>query len=181
MRALILAFIPGIALAGSASLNWTKPTQNTDGSALTDGTGYKVYAAQTAAGLATATPVTVTGINTLTYTVTGLSAGTWYFGVKTTATSGDSAMTNPASTVIPATAPLPPSGLTASPVVIAATAYKLRQAVDGLSLVAIGTIPIGTPCDAQNTVNGYSLVPRAAVKMASAFDTKPLITLASCG
>jgi hypothetical protein len=56
-------------------------------------------------------------------------------------------------------------------------AYKIRQSVDGIAFVAIGTVPFGTRCIAENPVGDYYRVPRAAVTLASRFDTLPLIVI----
>lgn len=176
----LMGLLAAPAWAGQAVLSWTKPTQNTDGSALTDGLGYKVWSATSVTGLAAATPVTVAGINTLTYTVTNLAAGPWYFQVATVASSGESVRTNHVTTTIPASLPLAPTGVTATPVVISATAYKIRQAVDSISMVAVGSVPLGTACNAAVVVNGYVSIPRSAVVMTSRFDPKPLNIFAQC-
>jgi hypothetical protein len=60
-------------------------------------------------------------------------------------------------------------------------AYKQRQAVDGFSFVAIGTIPVGTTCDSTHSVDGYMPVARSTIKLASPFDVLPLIVYARCG
>jgi Putative Ig domain len=62
---------------GSATLSWAAPTTNTDGSALTDLAGFKVYWG-TASGNYT-NSVTLNGTGTLTYVVTNLTPATWYF------------------------------------------------------------------------------------------------------
>src|SRR5690606_12685719 len=48
-----LAFVLTVTAAssGSAALSWSKPTENTDGSALTDLAGYRVYHGRNAASL----------------------------------------------------------------------------------------------------------------------------------
>lgn len=67
------------ATSGSASLYWVPPTQNTDGSPITNLAGYHIYYG-TSANALTST-VTVEGGSSATYTITGLSAGTYYFSV----------------------------------------------------------------------------------------------------
>jgi hypothetical protein len=65
---------------GSATLSWTAPTQNTDGSPLTDLAGFKIYWG-TASGNYT-NSVTLNGTGTLTYVVANLTPATWYFSAK---------------------------------------------------------------------------------------------------
>lgn len=67
--------------SGSVSLSWAVPTANTDGSALTDVTGYLVEYGGSAAGLNQS--IAVSGAARTTATVSGLDAGTHYFAVRT--------------------------------------------------------------------------------------------------
>lgn len=63
--------------SGVASLSWTPPTRNTDGTALTDLAGYKLYWGP-ASGNYTQS-VTVQNPGLTTYVVENLTAGSWYF------------------------------------------------------------------------------------------------------
>ncbi len=65
--------------AGVASLSWTAPTDNTNGTPLTDLLGFKIYYAGT-------TPVTTSSQsldvgNVTAYTLNGLAPGSYYFSV----------------------------------------------------------------------------------------------------
>jgi hypothetical protein len=71
---------------GTATLSWQPPTTNTDGSALTDLSGF-VLKYGTSAGSLTQ-QVTISNPGTTTYTVTGLATGTWYFAISATASDG---------------------------------------------------------------------------------------------
>jgi hypothetical protein len=87
------------ATTGSATLNWTAPTTNTDGSALTNLAGYKVRYGTSVAALTQIQ--TVAGAGTTTVTVQGLSAGTWYFTLSSYTNTGvESAQTAAVSKVI---------------------------------------------------------------------------------
>ena len=71
----------------SATLSWTKPTQNTDGSPLTDLAGYVVSYGTNPASLSTTR--ILAGANTLTTTINGLTSGaTYYFTVASRNLSG---------------------------------------------------------------------------------------------
>lgn len=84
----------------SASLQWTAPTTNTNGSALTDLAGYHIYYGRSPSSL-TAT-VTVADPGTTSYRVANLGGGTWYFAVNAYTTSGaESARSNTDSKAIP--------------------------------------------------------------------------------
>jgi hypothetical protein len=64
---------------GSATLTWAAPTQNTDGSALTDLAGYVIHYGRSAAALTQ--QITIGSAGTLRYVVGNLDPGTWYFAV----------------------------------------------------------------------------------------------------
>ena len=83
LRASLPAFAIAVqALAtGSATLSWTPPTQNSDGSPLVDLAGYKIYWG-TASGSYTSV-VQLGNPGLATYVVDGLASGaTYYFAVS---------------------------------------------------------------------------------------------------
>jgi len=71
---------------GTATLNWTPVTTNTNGSALNNLAGYKVYYGTSANAMSTV--VTLANPSVTTYLVSNLSAGTWYFAVAAYTSSG---------------------------------------------------------------------------------------------
>lgn len=71
---------------GSATLNWSPVTQNTDGTILTDLAGYTVYYGASPAALNTS--VVLSDPNQSTYIVAPLTSGTWYFAVSAYTTRG---------------------------------------------------------------------------------------------
>lgn len=85
----------------TATLNWTAPTTNVDGSALTDLSGYRVQYGRTATDSGMDSTVYLQNPATLTWVSPTLSAGTWYFGVKSFNTLGlESPISNIVSKVI---------------------------------------------------------------------------------
>ena len=85
---------------GSATLHWTAPTQNTNGSALTNLAGYHVFYGKSASTMTTS--ITIANPGTTSYTMSNLAAGTWYFAVNDYTTSGmQSARSNTGSKTIP--------------------------------------------------------------------------------
>lgn len=66
-----------ITISGTASLTWTQPTQNTDGTTLTNLAGYKLYYGVDPNNLTNT--IDIPNGNTLSYTVQGLTAGTLYY------------------------------------------------------------------------------------------------------
>lgn len=71
---------------GTATVSWVAPTQNTDGTALTDLAGFNIYYGISSSSLTQ--KIQVQGPGTTNYVVTGLSTGTWYFAVSSVATDG---------------------------------------------------------------------------------------------
>ena len=89
-----------VAATGSATLNWVDPTKNTDGSALTNMAGVNIHYGSSPSSLTQVVQVSGTGQST--YTISNLSAGTWYFGAAAYTTTGVEGMMSPiASKAIP--------------------------------------------------------------------------------
>jgi hypothetical protein len=85
---------------GSATLSWTPPTRNTDGSALTNLAGYRVYWGR-ASGNYTQS-VTLNNPGLATYVVEPLSSGSWYFATRAINSAGvESSLSNEATKTIP--------------------------------------------------------------------------------
>lgn len=84
---------------GTATISWLPPTQNVDGSALTNLTGFQVLYGREPDDLAQS--VTLTNPSLSTYVVENLSSGTWYFAVVAVNTVGTgSALSDVASKTI---------------------------------------------------------------------------------
>jgi hypothetical protein len=81
------------AATGSATLTWSAPTTNTDGTPVTTLTGYHIYYGTSTAALTQS--IAVSGATTTTYTVTGLTSGTWYFAVAADASDGTESAQSP--------------------------------------------------------------------------------------
>ena len=62
---------------GSATLSWTPPTENTDGSTLTNLAGYKIYYGRSKDSLSEVVEIRQPGLTT--YVVEDLSPATWFF------------------------------------------------------------------------------------------------------
>ena len=85
--------------SGSANLSWTAPTENTDGTPLTDLAGYHIYYG-TSAGAWTST-ITILSATETSYVVSGLASGTYYFTIVAFNSEGiDSADSNVGSKTI---------------------------------------------------------------------------------
>lgn len=71
---------------GTATLSWTPPTENSDGTALTDLAGYQVYYGQSQNNLNKT--VTLNNASLSTYVVENLGSGTWFFALVAVNTHG---------------------------------------------------------------------------------------------
>jgi hypothetical protein len=75
---------------GSVTLSWTPPTQNDDGSALTNLAGYEVRYGKDQANLDRSVQLTNPSLNT--YVVDNLTSGTWFFAMRAINSSGSGSM-----------------------------------------------------------------------------------------
>jgi len=106
------------AATPSVTLNWTAPTQATDGSPLTGAqaiTSYQVWlSTATIPDNVTATPTaTITGTaTTTTQTVTVSPGGTIFARVKACNAAGCSVLSNEVTKLVPLTVPGPPTSVT---------------------------------------------------------------------
>ena len=71
---------------GSASLSWTPPTRNVDGTTLTNLAGYRINYGTSASSLSN--QITVSNAGVSSYVVDNLAVGTWYFSIKAYTSSG---------------------------------------------------------------------------------------------
>ena len=72
--------------SGSATLQWTDPSDFTDGAPLTDLAGYRLYYGTSPSGLSSV--VQLPGASLSSYTITNLVPATWYFAVTAYTTTG---------------------------------------------------------------------------------------------
>jgi hypothetical protein len=84
---------------GTATLSWTPPTRNSDGTTLTNLAGYRVHYGQSATALAQT--IQLANAGTSSYIVSNLAPGTYYFAVRAYTTAGtESALSNIESKVV---------------------------------------------------------------------------------
>ena len=85
--------------AGSATLSWTIPTDNTNGTPATNLAGFHIYYGTTPGALHSV--ITVSGTSTTTYEISNLTSGTYYFEVAAYNSSGvDGVVSNEGSKII---------------------------------------------------------------------------------
>jgi hypothetical protein len=85
---------------GTATLSWSPPTQNTDGTTLSNLAGFRISYGSSSGSLNQTIQVANAGL--ATYVVTGLSSGNWYFAVRAYNSGGaESANSSVVSKTIP--------------------------------------------------------------------------------
>lgn len=160
------------ASAGSAVITWTAADKNEDGTPLTDLSGFRILYGQDASTLTQSVTLTDPGLRS--YVVPNLSAGMWYFAMTTTAGSGATARESQRTNVVNKDVPPDPVGL----IVKGPTVYQVLGTPNRFALNPVGTVPVGTACDATETVNGRYAVARELVTWYGS--TKPQIVVAEC-
>jgi hypothetical protein len=89
----------GTGTSGSATVHWSPPTQNTNGSALTNLAGYIIKYGTNATSLSSTVKVSNVGLTS--YQISGLAKGTYYFAVSAYNSSGQtSSLSNKVSKTI---------------------------------------------------------------------------------
>lgn len=168
--------LPLNAQTGTAALSWEAPTQNTDGTPLTDLAGYRIYWG-TSPGSYT-NSVQLDDPAALGYVVTDLSATTWYFTATAFNESGiESSFSNVASKTIGGAVPNPPSNLLTDPG-DPTPAFTFLITRDRVALIEIGSVGPGVACDGSQSVNGHYLVPRSSVTFLGS--VQPEAVFAAC-
>lgn len=71
---------------GRATLSWTAPTSNTDGSTLSNLTGYRILYGTSASSLTNT--IAINNASVTTYVVENLSPATWYFAITAVNSQG---------------------------------------------------------------------------------------------
>ena len=99
LPAFAITVSPATPTTGSATVSLTPPTENSNGTALTDLAGMMIYYGTSASNLSQS--VKVASTTSTSYTISNLPAGTWYFGAMAYTTTGmQSAMSAIVSTTI---------------------------------------------------------------------------------
>ena len=139
---LLMLLLPFTAFAGTATLTWTAPTTNTDGSTITGPVTYKVYGAlQGSAKALIASPAVSP------FTHSAVPTGTFCYHVTAVVGTAESAPSNESCKVIPAPTPNPPVLVTVAVVagVPVVPAYNVL-ASGARSAAVAGFVAIGKAC-----------------------------------
>lgn len=187
---LLLLAVP--AFAEVVTVDWTNPTTNIDGSALAAtsitktrieyGTCLNSFGQAFTGSIGTSfngqfgTKIGEFSVNGQATTANSpnLSPGNYCFRAYTTAGGVESGPSGVAAKTVAPPTPNPPSSLR----VTALTAYSVVKQKDRFILLAVGTVPAGTSCVPEQSVNGFNVVPRAAVTWTGT--SRPDVVVAKC-
>jgi hypothetical protein len=172
-----------------ATVSWTPPNTNSDGSTLTDLAGFRVMAGRSSSDLDLS--VYVSDAKATSARLGPLANGTWYFAVRAVNSKGfESANSNvgqktisaPPLVAADATAIIVVEKVPSAPVLksVDTVAMSVRPDYDRLQFVAfnqVGRVPLGIQC-ARPIADGYAAVPLAAVKWSSS--SRPQNVVAKC-
>lgn len=156
---------------GTATLRWTAPTANTNGSPLTNLASFKVVYGTSQTSLNQT--YNVADITRTSATIDSLAPGRWYFAMRAVNTSNlESANSNVAQkdvtgSTVAASQTVTITAVTTSLRVVARPAYDVVTASNGTRSLGreIGYLPIGSPCISGFTVgSGYYGVNRYQVR-----------------
>lgn len=181
----MLLLVAICARATDLTVKCEPPTLAIDGSAIpADETfTYNLYGAMQGNPLKLLTPTPLSACLSVRQNVTPgtVCYSLSVFGIRPGMTiSPESALTAPVCTQVlaPTATAQPPTGTTAAPVTVATTVYMELQVQDGFSFLAVGTVPLGTPCDPTQRVNFFNVVPASAVTWTGSIHR--LAALAAC-
>jgi hypothetical protein len=161
---------------GSATIAWTAPTTNTDGSSLTDLTSYNILFGTSSTALNQSQ--SVKDPKATSATIAALGTGTWYFSVRAVNSAGvESSSSNvaqksvtaasAAKTVAISVTPTTPPPTTTTLKTVSTVAYDvlMRNNVRVLGR-QVGTVKIGTVCQSHYVVGtSYYKVAATDVKV----------------
>lgn len=182
---LSLMFLPMLALAGTATLTWTAPTLNTDGTTIVGAITYKVYGA-----IQGQTKLLLGSPTLLTFTHNPAGGATWCYDVTANVAAQESAHSVEACKLIPMPVPNPPTNVTIAAVTGATftPAYKYVVSTLGVatrSTTLAGLVPLGAPCGTATLFSyrkkPYKQVPQTEVLWESNGVAPSPLVAAACG
>lgn len=160
---------------GSATVHWTAPTTNTDGTPLTNLASFRVYYGTSASSLSQNTAIT--DITRSSATIGSLSPGTWYFAVRAVNTNNvESRNSNVASKAVKGATAANAVGITITPstpppvmtrVTTSTRVYDIIRGSTGKWVLGrvVGSIPLGRPCRTYYLTGDYYGVQTGYVKV----------------
>ena len=172
--AILFLLLPVSVFAYDATLTWTPPTLNDDGTPLVDLAGYIIYRGDESGVYVDS--ITLNDPTATSYVWTGLPAGSHYFVATAFNTAGTESVFSVEASKTFVVAPEPPTGLTAQGDLVA---YAPSMTSDRFVLIPVGTVPEGTACDGSQSANGKYLIPRDSVQWATELN-RPAVVFTDC-
>ena len=175
----------GMGAANAASFNvcWQNPTENVDGSPLTDLERVRIlWELESDATINGNDPYNTTEVGAeLCTDITVPQDGDYTVKMRAIDADGDvssdsNVVTKTAGAPVVPTDPLPPVILTSE-----STVFTVVKQPDKFVLLPIGTVPAGTECSQQEVVNGHGVVPNGDVVWTSPTGPRPIVVVAQCG
>lgn len=181
----LVLFIPNVSEADTVSLSWQNATQNTDGTAIPatgdaalDVTVLSYSECDPGDVLKPIRTTLEVPATVLGFTVEMTTPGDFCFAAYHRNVAGTwSALSNVAKKTVVGVPPVEPPLV--DPKVIDTRAYSVAKIDDGFLLIVIGSVPLGTPCDINQTVNGKYAVPHTEVTFSGINDSGTVV--ADCG
>lgn len=143
---------------GTATINWTKPTANTDGSTLTNLAGYKVLYGTSATALNQVKQIN--DPNATSTSISALQTGTWYFAMRafnSAQLESDNSNVVQKSIAAASAAKSLSITVTATTAIYKTTATPVYDVLyqNGLRVLGrlVGSVPLGTTCNSKYPVN----------------------------
>jgi hypothetical protein len=176
--AILLALIALPAWAENPVLTCVPPTTYADNlTPIPAGTaiGYNFYGAMQGSPLVllnTAGP-----LPTCSDMRTNVNVGTICYSLAAVVNGQESAQEPPICIVVPPP-PGTPGSFNANPTTTSTIAYMIVAGTDTYSPLIVGSVPLGTPCNANERLLNLNVIPRAAVTFTGAL--KPVAVLGSC-
>ena len=166
-------------------VSWIPPTTNVDGTPIpATGPGslseYELYYSTNLATVDAAIPIIIPATNTTTYRINGQPNSTYYYKMRATNVAGlksdyTAAATNTINfTTAQDTVTVDVLAFSTTETVV----YNVVKRTNGFVMVSVGTVPLNTPCDMTQSVNGYYVVPVSAVTWSGT--VKPVVVVARC-
>jgi hypothetical protein len=155
---------------GAASISWIKPTTNSDGSALTDLTGYKILFGTSSSALNQS--MMVNNSSATSATVSALASGTWFFAVRSlNSKQVESVNSSVAQKTITGTSAAKAVAINITATTLKTTGTSVYDVLYDSAHVryvnqVVGTVALGKPCKSYYKVGtSYYMLDSADVKL----------------
>lgn len=174
----------GIAHGADATVTWTHPDKRTDDTPLplSEIANFRVFYGPCLAGdeISPDSEFVQVPSSDTSVPITLTRGARWCFYVRTLDVFGlESEPSNTVSLDLSRLPPKPPSDPSVKFATITTTVFTVVKQTDRFVMVGVGTVPLGTPCIVDQSVNGYHVVPRSAVTWSGS--VRPLVVVGSCG